>query len=209
MILFFFLASCVILLFSREAQTTSTRPSSDLAQECKLFNGEFRNEYLYAATNLGLRRDIFTWLPEKLNHTALSQFKPTFNDDDKQGLWTFERLLRETNITGNASVFLIKNVKFNEYLYASSARTLLFDSFRFVYTWRFKTQLDESFQWHLERKYDNRFVIRNVKYGEILFAPSDGGYRRLKRRKIFTAQKPVENCHQWIFMCRDQNKLPE
>jgi hypothetical protein len=192
-----------IIQLSIGQQTSTDAPSSPL--ECLFYNEEYKGEYLYGVFGLNVvRRSVYTWSPlvVKEFNTNYTQF----SDAEKQAIWVLEPV-DATNQT-----FLIKNQKYNEYLYASSLHSSFFNSRRKVFTWLYKiNNKDDSFRWRLKDVdvNSNKYEIWNVKFDEPLFAASYFFRHDNLRRNVFTWNKKQPDSKQfnWIVSCRNGRSI--
>ena len=117
-----------------------------------------------------MRRDIFTWYPVQdkniVKHAKMGIMG--FNQQDDQSIWEL------IPVENRMNTYLIRNVKYGEYLYASSFfRQLLVSNRRMVYTWKkSKHEMDgkDYYMWEMREPFvmmdqQNRL---NLRYGMLL-----------------------------------------
>jgi hypothetical protein len=130
---------------------------------CIILNNEFKEYYLYASANkpiiksaqrsVGLRKSPFT-----------SKSPENFTSDEKQGVWNLKY------IENTLSSYYIKNLEFDEYLFANQMNALesLLTQERTIKTDKEKSleDLDEKYMWNFKKVYDGVYEIWNVKFNE-------------------------------------------
>ena len=104
---------------TKTTKTTKTTSNEITKFECQLYNDYYTGEHLYAESDkLKMHRHIrfvHTW---KLgNKTTTEQLQ--FNAKDTKAIWQLIAVKQEAQ----ANTFLIRNVKFDEYLFASDDGT--------------------------------------------------------------------------------------
>jgi hypothetical protein len=130
---------------------------------CIILNNEFKEYYLYASANkpiiksaqrsVGLRNNPFT-----------SKSSENFTSEEKQGVWNLKY------IENTLSSYYIKNLEFDEYLFANEMNALesLLTQERTIKTDKEKSleDLDEKYMWNFKKVYDGVYEIWNVKFNE-------------------------------------------
>ena len=187
---------------------------------CNIYNDHYRGEFIYAASNSNkhnlLRRDIFTWHPVQdkniVKHAKMGIMG--FNQQDDQSIWEL------IPVENRMNTYLIRNVKYGEYLYASSFfRQLLVSNRRMVYTWKkSKHEMDgkDYYMWEMREPFvmmdhqktskssfePAKFTIWNVAYNEPLYAASRL-FATNFRRSVFTFhKKPDDDKFNWFLVCK-------
>lgn len=124
------------------------------------------NEYLYAAEYAPYdqdRRRIFTWIPGNI---LLGQ-----------GRWQMERY-------NNDGHYHIKNVKFDEYIYAAGSYFQYDAERRRTFTWRQRVVVTQSV-WRIEPNGDDCHIKNNF-FGEYLYPEDKHFAYDHDRRRVFT-----------------------
>lgn len=138
-----------------------------------IFNKHYSKEYMYAVYDGGSldesRRIVFMWTP---------------GGRHDQGQWEF-------STKDKGQTFLIKSVKYNEYLYAAADSYAYDSSRRSIFTWRPKTP--DGCEWYVEIVSDNEIMLKFKTFGEYMYAGEDSTWRNSERRNVFT-WRPNRNC---------------
>lgn len=172
--------------------------SSASIKQCKIFNDKYQYEYLYSPIGLHiLRRNVFTWVSFSKD--------AQFTDQDKQSVWAFEPV---ESASPNRT-YLIRNVKFDEYLYASQLHTSYINPRRRIFTWKLDADLDSSFHWQAKKIDTNMYELWNERFQEPLYAPNYFFKHDSFRRNVFTWGKKTPDSKQfhWLIKCNDQQSL--
>ncbi|CAF1093197.1 unnamed protein product [Brachionus calyciflorus] len=180
---------------------------SDAQIECAIFNN-LKKDHLFAE-NLVFEsfqdRDVYTReIPIKYLLNNGIYFK-----EHKEGLWIFE----PAKSLGK-NIFLLRNKKYDEYLYADDSESSLFASKtrREVHTKKIKLSIDKAYVWAiLKTSQSGVFKIVNMKYGEMLEGEdiSKNKIQLSSKRdcwtsKILDADDKLTN---WYLFCHN-NALP-
>jgi len=128
------------------------------------------NEYLYPYYQAeefkdGTRRWVYTW-----RHQSSAEH---------EGYWEFD--------SPDGKTFSMKNVHFDEFLYAVNTKYDRDSSLRNVATWRPPCD-DTTCFWQLEYMGDNEIRIMNAEYHEYLVAGGDSLAHDSDRRNIFAGK---------------------
>ncbi len=177
-----------------------------LDDECIIYSDYYEGQYLYSPNDFvsmgtGKDRYALVWrgfLLERL----VSDKSYAFFTSDSSALWTL------IPATGVPNGYYLRNMKYNEYLYASNKKHDYFfgNKRRKVYT----RQLPESFGtgpsfsrdqfvWRLERHGALNYHIYNVFYNEPLYVASINLRHDGLRRNIFTWHKKPDS-KQFLFV---------
>lgn len=133
--------TCLIVQFLQVYQIQMDRT-------CILLNGEFRDYYLYASAksqiiktssrSVALRNNIFS-----------NQHIKDITSEEKQGIWTLK------HVNDTLSTYYIKNLAFEEYLFANEMGRLqkLLGQERSIKTDKTKhlESLDEKYMWNFKK----------------------------------------------------------
>jgi hypothetical protein len=184
----------------------------DQTLNCVIFNEEYGNEYLYAASGFHklalFRRNVYTWSPfySRSNSATVEKVKE-YTEKDLQGVWTFSRAA-----SAEKDTFFIKNAEFNEYLYASSTHAGITGSRRRIYTWKWSNDNFENrkaFMWTLKKADgSSSYHIWNVNYNQPLYAGSFWQKQDSIRRNVYTwFTAPDSKQFNWQIKCKDDIQL--
>jgi len=200
----------ISLLISCLSITKSKCLRDDQTLNCVLYNEEYDTEYLYAASGLHkfalFRRNVYTWSP------FYSQLKngnnvKEYTEKDMQGVWAFSRA-----VSAEKDTFFIKNVEYNEYLYASSIHAGITGSRRRIYTWKWSNdnfENQKAFMWTLKKADESgTYQIWNVHYNQPLYAASFWHRTSSMRRNVYTwYTEPDSKQFIWHIKCKDDIQL--
>ena len=123
----YFLVMIVLPIMILNASTTTTTTNETASKfECQLYNDYYTGEYLYAESDkLKMHphvRFVHTW---KLGNSKVTTKQLPFNVHDTKAIWQLIFVKKEETsaIKIASSTFLIRNVKYDEYLFASDDGT--------------------------------------------------------------------------------------
>lgn len=143
------------------------------SEKTHIFNRHYDKEYMYAVVDrIALdenRRFVYSWIP---------------GGRDKQGEWEFAT-------KDNGKTFLIRNVLYNEYLYAAANDFAYDSSRRRTFTWRPGT--DDGCEWIVEIVSNNEIMLRFTSFDEYMYAGEDSTRQSSQRRNVFT-WRPSKSC---------------
>jgi hypothetical protein len=136
-------------------------------EKTHIFNKYYSSEYLYPVSEGGAydknRRHVYTWVPGGRDSTGNWEF--TTQDDGK--------------------TFLIRNIQFNEYMYAAIDKYKYDSSRRRVFTWRPGT-FDDDCKWKVEIVSDSEIMLKTWNYNEYFYSGADNLRKDGYRRNVFT-----------------------
>lgn len=154
-------------IFEGFSRLTDLLPLSVLTliwnSEIHLLNKYHMNEYLYPVYDNEAdsdRRKVFTWLP---------------GGRDVVGNWRF-------TTENDGKSFFIKNVEFDEYLYAGDDTLAEDASRRNVFTWRNETS--DEHEWIVEIVGDDEIMLKSKDRNEYFYG-AYGSFVEGQRRKVF------------------------
>lgn len=186
-------------LISKSCTNKSTTYEGVLGdgRECLIKNRRYP-EYLYPA-NIHYdseRRHVFTYIPEW---------------EGPLHAWRFEFTPRNKESDGQ---YKIKSVLKDEYLYAGWDQIKYDEDRRHIFTWMPKTTCETQCYWDVQlvrqglNAEENYYTIRNIHYGEYLYAAAGNYNYDESRRHVFTWKfDPTHNVQtdhtsQWLIKCK-------
>ncbi|RNA30142.1 hypothetical protein BpHYR1_000732 [Brachionus plicatilis] len=186
--------------------TLKSADSRNQELNCVLFNEKY-HEYMYAANFLfskNFKRTIYTF-PLGLFYSAKNGHNFDFTEDDRKGVWIIEP------VSGRKNVYYLKNLKYEEYLYAGDKvpKFIFFDTnMRFVNTKKDFSPSDEKFMWKFERLNKmGSYFIYNVEYNEPLFADFHRTRENIRRDVLTWYKDPNGLQFSWNVKCKNDAKL--